>query len=109
MNPDRLFPTDPSVRAVTRELYQEVKDASIDQSPWSYRSSMVCLINQNFTNATELFLIPDHYLFRMLFSQGISLESLGISRLDGYSLQIEKDHRKIWQTFADHFYLSRRW
>ena len=40
-----------------------------------------------------------------LFSQGISLESLGISRLDG--TPFEKDHRKIWQTFADYFYLFR--
>ncbi len=30
------------------------------------------------TDPTELILIPDHYIFRMLYSQGISPESLGI-------------------------------
>ena len=104
MNPDRLFPADLSVRAVTRELYQEVKDLPLI-SPHGHTDPQWFASNQTFTNATELFLIPDHYLFRMLFSQRISLESLGISRLDG--APIEKDHRKIWQIFADHFYLFR--
>ena len=104
LNPERLFPADPKLRAVTRELYQEVKDLPLI-SPHGHTDPQWFALNQNFTNATELFLIPDHYLFRMLFSQGISLESLGISRLDGS--QIEKDHRKIWQTFADYFYLFR--
>jgi glucuronate isomerase len=50
-------------------------------------------------------IIPDHYVFRMLYSQGISLENLGIPRRDGGPT--EKDHRKVWQIFADHFYLFR--
>ncbi len=104
LNPERLFPADPKLRGVTRELYQEVKDLPLI-SPHGHTDPQWFASNQNFTNATELFLIPDHYLFRMLFSQGISLESLGISRLDG--APIEKDHRKIWQTLADHFYLFR--
>ncbi len=54
---------------------------------------------------TELLLIPDHYVFRMLYSQGIPLEELGIPRLDGGPT--ESDHRKIWQIFADNFYLFR--
>ena len=104
LNPERLFPADPKLTAVTRELYQEVKDLPLI-SPHGHTDPQWFASNQNFTNATELFLIPDHYLFRMLFSQGISLESLGISRLD--RTPIEKDYRKIWQTFADHFYLFR--
>ncbi|MCA9259163.1 MAG: glucuronate isomerase, partial [Planctomycetales bacterium] len=58
-----------------------------------------------FGSPTELFLIPDHYLFRMLYSQGVPMESLGVPRVDGGP--VEQDHRKIWQTFADHFYLFR--
>ncbi|MEE3022089.1 MAG: glucuronate isomerase, partial [SAR324 cluster bacterium] len=104
LNPERLFPVDPKLRGVTRELYQEVKDLPLI-SPHGHTDPQWFASNRNFTNATELFLIPDHYLFRMLFSQGISLESLGISRLD--VTPIEKDHRRIWQTFADHFYLFR--
>ena len=54
---------------------------------------------------TELLIIPDHYVFRMLYSQGVPLEALGIPAADGGP--VEHDHRKIWQTFADHFYLFR--
>ena len=61
--------------------------------------------NEPFPDPTELLIIPDHYIFRMLYSQGISLESLGIPTVDG--TEVEKDHRKIWQIFADHFYLFR--
>jgi glucuronate isomerase len=53
----------------------------------------------------DLLILPDHYVVRMLYSQGISLESLGVSRLDGRP--VEKDHRKIWQIFAENFYLFR--
>lgn len=53
----------------------------------------------------DLLIIPDHYIFRMLYSQGVPLEVLGISRRDGGAIEV--DHRKIWQTFAEHFYLFR--
>ncbi|MBI5931544.1 MAG: glucuronate isomerase [Chloroflexi bacterium] len=61
--------------------------------------------NYSFGTPVDLLIIPDHYIFRMLYSQGISLESLGIPRRDGGA--VEQDHRRIWQTFADHFYLFR--
>jgi len=58
-----------------------------------------------FGTPTELLIIPDHYVFRMLYSQGIPLEALGIPRTDGGP--VEQDHRKIWQIFAENFYLFR--
>jgi glucuronate isomerase len=61
--------------------------------------------NATFGSPAELLIIPDHYVFRMLYSQGISLESLGVPRIDGGP--VEQDHRKIWQIFADNFYLFR--
>ncbi len=36
-----------------------------------------------FAGASALFITPDHYVFRMLYSQGIRLEDLGIPRRDG--------------------------
>src|SRR5690606_11143271 len=57
----------------------------------------------DFGTPTELLIIPDHYVFRMLYSQGIRLERLGLAARDG--TPVEQDHRKIWQTFADHYYL----
>ena len=56
-------------------------------------------------HAVDLLIIPDHYIFRMLYSQGIALEALGIPRRDGGA--VESDHRKIWQTVCDHWYLFR--
>ncbi|HSO26931.1 MAG TPA: glucuronate isomerase, partial [Anaerolineales bacterium] len=58
-----------------------------------------------FGTPTELLIIPDHYVFRMLYSQGVPLEALGVPRRDGKP--VERDHRKIWQTFGDLFYLFR--
>jgi glucuronate isomerase len=68
--------------------------------------------NENFSNPVELFIIPDHYVLRMLYSQGLTLESLGVPPRDGGDY--ETDPRKIWQLFADHYYLfagtpSRMW
>ena len=53
----------------------------------------------------ELFILPDHYVIRMLYSQGIPLETIGVPRLDGSA--VERDHRKVWQIFAEKFYLFR--
>ena len=58
-----------------------------------------------FGSPTELLIIPDHYITRMLYSTGIALEDLGIPRVDAGP--IEKDHRKIWQLFANNFHLFR--
>jgi glucuronate isomerase len=56
-----------------------------------------------FGTPVDLFIIPDHYVFRMLYSQGIPLEALGIPRYDGSA--VETDHLKIWKIFADHYSL----
>lgn len=61
--------------------------------------------NYQFGTPVDLLIIPDHYIFRMLYSQGIPLESLGIPRKDG--TPVEQDHRRIWQVVAENFYLFR--
>jgi glucuronate isomerase len=63
--------------------------------------------NDAFANPTSLIVTPDHYVLRMLYSRGVSLESLGVASLDGSPPKAEKDPRKIWQTFADHWDLFR--
>ncbi|GGF77198.1 glucuronate isomerase [Alteromonas lipolytica] len=111
LHEDRLFPADEATRSVARSLYQTVKDLPII-SPHGHTDPRWFAYDDNFGNATELFILPDHYVFRMLYSQGISLESLGIRRWDGGAT--EGDPKKIWQIFADHYYLfagtpSRMW
>ena len=61
--------------------------------------------NDPFPGPAELLIIPDHYIFRMLYSRGVSMESLGIPTIDGTA--VEADPRVIWQRFADHYGLFR--
>ena len=104
LHPDRLFPADPAARRIARALYAEVKDLPI-VSPHGHTDPSWFALNEPFPNAVDLLLIPDHYLVRMLYSQGVPMESLGIPTIDGTA--VEKDKRRIWQIFADHFYLFR--
>jgi glucuronate isomerase len=102
LNKFRFFDPDENVKNIAFELYSNVKDLPII-SPHGHVEPKLLANNEPFPDPTELLIIPDHYIFRMLYSQGISLESLGIPAIDG--TEVEKDHKKIWQIFADNFYL----
>ena len=104
LHPDRLFPAEPTVRAIAQRLYQRIAALPI-VSPHGHTDPRWFADNESFGNATKLLLLPDHYVFRMLYSQGISMESLGIRRKDGAA--VETDYRKIWHLFAAHFHLFR--
>ncbi len=101
---DRLFPVDPHTRGIARELYQTVAGKPII-SPHGHTDPRWYAENQPFSDPAQLFITPDHYVFRMLFSQGISLESLGVPRIDGGPT--ETDGRKIWRLFAENYHLFR--
>ena len=103
-NPDRLFPADADTRSIARRLYSEVSTLPII-SPHGHTDPSWFANNDPFPNAVDLLLIPDHYLVRMLYSQGIPKESLGVPAIDGAA--VEDDKRKIWRTFAENFYLFR--
>lgn len=102
--PDRLFPAETNARAVARALYQTVVDLPII-SPHGHCDPAWFASNARFANPAELFVTPDHYVFRMLISQGVSPDALGVPRIDG--APVEADPRKIWQRFAKHFHLFR--
>lgn len=103
LNPDRLFSPLVSTRDIARELYQEIKTLPII-SPHGHTDPSWFALNQAFPNPTELLIKPDHYVFRMLYSQGVSLESLGI----GNSSKAKAvDPREAWKAFAKHYYLFR--
>lgn len=102
LHEDRFFDPDPVIRNIARELYEGVKDLPI-VSPHGHVDPKIFADNKPFLNPSELIIIPDHYIFRMLYSHGIHLESLGIPRIDGHPVEI--DSRKIWQIFCEHFYL----
>ncbi|HWP43691.1 MAG TPA: glucuronate isomerase [Blastocatellia bacterium] len=102
---DRYFDPNPGQKKIAQELYDEVAKAPLICPHGHVDARMFADPDYDFGTPTDLFLIPDHYIFRMLYSQGILLERLGIPRLDGS--EVESDHRRIWQIFADNFYLFR--
>jgi len=105
LSPDRYFSPDPAQREIARELYDEVKDAPLVCPHGHVDPAMFADENYQYGTPTELLFIPDHYIFRMLYSQGHTLESLGIPLADGG--EVKRNHRKIWQIFAENFYLFR--
>jgi len=104
LHPDRLFPADPSARAVARRLYGEVEALPI-VSPHGHTDPRWYARNAPFPDPAKLFVVPDHYVFRMLYSQGIPLEKLGVPRSDGG--ETEQDGRAIWRLFAANYHLFR--
>lgn len=104
LHEDRLFPADPSTRNVARRLYDSVASLPII-SPHGHTDPSWFASNERFANPTELLISPDHYVFRMLYSQGVSLERLGIGTLPAN--RTDSESRKIWQLLADHYYLFR--
>jgi glucuronate isomerase len=102
---DRYFGPDARQKEVAMCLYQQVKDLPLVCPHGHVDPRMFAAPDYSFGSPADLLIIPDHYVFRMLYSQGIPLEQLGVPRRDGGP--VEQDHRRIWQTFADHFYLFR--
>jgi glucuronate isomerase len=104
LDPDRLFPVEPAVRAMARDLYETTRTLPII-SPHGHTDPRWFAENLPFPDPARLFITPDHYIFRMLFSQGITLEQLGVPAVDGRPL--ESDGRKIWRLLAENFHLLR--
>ncbi len=100
LNEDRLFPADETTRAIARRLYGEIRDLPII-SPHGHTQASWFARNEPFSNPVALFVQPDHYVFRMLYSQGISLEDLEIGKAT------VSDPRKVWRIFASHYFLFR--
>ena len=100
LNDDRLFPADEKTRSIARRLYEGIRALPI-VSPHGHTQAGWFARNQPFPDPVKLFVQPDHYVFRMLYSQGISLEELEIGRD-----QIEEP-RKVWRIFASNYYLFR--
>ncbi len=100
LHDDRLFPADPDTRAVARRLFSSIRDLPI-VSPHGHTQAGWFARNQPFPDPAKLFVQPDHYVYRMLYSQGVSLEDLeiGVPEL--------KDPRRVWRIFAEHYYLFR--
>lgn len=104
-HPDRFFSSEPNLRAIARELYKNADGVPIMSPHGHVDPSLFSNPNATFGSPADLFIIPDHYVTRMLYSQGIPLESLGVPRIDGG--EVQTDHRQIWRCFCENFYLFR--
>ena len=102
---DRYFDPDPAQKKVALELYEQVAGLPLICPHGHVDPRVFADPDYDFGTPTDLLIIPDHYVFRMLYSQGIGLEQLGIPARDG--APVETDHRRIWQTFADNYHLFR--
>lgn len=105
LHPDRFMPSDERQRAIARALYALAKDLPII-SPHGHTDPAWFASNAPFEDAVSLLLWPDHYLLRMLYSQGVPLERLGLAPIDGGE-DIETDRRRAWRLFASHYRLFR--
>ena len=102
LDPDRLFPAEPSVRAVARALYAAVRDLPL-VSPHGHVSAAVLADDAAFPDPAGLFVTPDHYVTRLMHSQGVPLPALGVPRRDGGP--VETDSRQIWRLLWYHWHL----
>lgn len=105
LNPERFFSPDPVIRAIAIELYETIVHLPIISPHGHVDPTLFSNPKATFGTPADLFIIPDHYVTRMLYSQGIPLEALGVPRQDGG--KVEQDHRRIWYTFCENFYLFR--
>ncbi|KGJ72048.1 glucuronate isomerase [Cryobacterium roopkundense] len=105
LHPDRALPAEPTQRTIAREIYESVAALPI-VSMHGHIDAGFIRRNDAFGDPAELFIIPDHYLVRMLVSQGYRHEDLGVRPLDGDS-SYETDHRLIWRRFCENWKLFR--
>ena len=104
LDDDRLFDAEPRARGLARALYGGIRNLPL-VSPHGHTEPRWYAENARFPDPARLLIVPDHYVFRMLFSQGIRLEQLGVPTADGSP--VETDGRAIWRLFAQHYHLFR--
>ncbi len=102
LHPQRLFSSCPQQREIATGLYEAVKNLPII-SPHGHTDPRWFADNDAFDNPAALLIQPDHYLLRMLYSQGVDLNQLGVKSQDDAA--VEADPQQVWQRFADHYKL----
>ncbi len=102
LHPDRFFGPDDKVRRIARELFDEVEHLPLI-CPHGHVPPSLLADDEPFPEPTSLLITPDHYIFRMLYSQGITLDELGIPGRNGRA--VDADPRTVWQIFADNYHL----
>ena len=100
LSDQRLFPADPSTRALASRLFESIRTLPL-VSPHGHTQAAWFAQNEPFPNPAQLFVQPDHYVYRMLYSQGVSLDDLEIG------VHAIQDPRRVWKIFAENYHLFR--
>ncbi|HEY3436537.1 MAG TPA: glucuronate isomerase [Actinotalea sp.] len=104
IHPDRALPVDPGQRAVAKEIYAQTASLPLI-CMHGHVEAEAFAENRPFADPAQLLVVPDHYVTRMLVSQGAAPESLGIPRVDGGP--VEADSREIFRRFCAGWKLYR--
>jgi len=104
LHPDRALPLDSEQRRIAKEIYGETKGLPLI-CMHGHVDAQVFADDVPFADPAQLLIVPDHYVFRMLASQGIDIADVGVPRVDGGP--VESDSRKIWRTFCENWKLYR--
>ncbi|BCJ40533.1 uronate isomerase [Actinoplanes ianthinogenes] len=99
-----LFPAEATQREIARELYAHARDLPLI-SPHGHVDPALLADDEPFPDPARLFVVPDHYVTRMLASQGIPPARLGVPSVDGS--EVETDGRAIWRLLAANWHLFR--
>ncbi|WP_432575059.1 glucuronate isomerase [Kineococcus sp. SYSU DK005] len=104
LDDDRLLPVDPAVRAIAREVHARVRDLPLF-CPHGHVDAALLARDEPFADPARLLVVPDHYVTRMLVSQGARLEELGVPGTGGGP--VERDGRAVWRRFCAGWHLFR--
>ncbi|MEH0111179.1 glucuronate isomerase [Tersicoccus sp. MR15.9] len=104
LHPDRALPADPGVRAIARRLHEHTADLPL-VSMHGHVEAAELDADEPFADPAQLLVVPDHYVTRMLASQGASLAELGVPRQDGGA--VETDSRAIFRRLCENWHLYR--
>jgi glucuronate isomerase len=102
LDPDRCFDPEPRQRDLARSLYEGVAGLPL-VCPHGHVPPALLADDRPLGDPATTLVVPDHYVVRMLYSQGVPMEALGVPRRDGGPL--ERDPRAIWRRFCAHFHL----
>jgi len=102
LDPDRCFAPEPRQRDLARHLYQSVRELPL-VCPHGHVAPALIADDAALGDPASLLVVPDHYVVRMLYSQGVPMEDLGLARRDGGPF--ERDARAIWRRFSEHYHL----
>ncbi|MDZ7799570.1 MAG: glucuronate isomerase [Trueperaceae bacterium] len=105
LDEDRCFSPEPAVRDRARELYAHVRGLPLVCPHGHVPPDLLADPEARFGDPAELLITPDHYVFRMLYSQGVPMQDVGVPTRDGSAT--ERDHRAVWRRLCENFHLFR--